>query len=112
MGRFTSSRVAQSPFKELMSIDEMESLDVADSAHPFSTEGSVDTNLVDIGLCKEEKPVCFHCSKILEFYMLRAETITFPSLQLQTKLRSLRTLRMSNWNEKDVEFLVNLYRQG
>ena len=66
--------------------------------------------IIDYGLSNEKKQVCFHCAKILEFYMLRAKTITFANLELANRLRTLKSHHTSYWTQDDIEFLVDLYQ--
>ena len=65
--------------------------------------------IIDYGLSNETRSVCFHCAKVLDFYLLRAKTITFANLELSNKLRKLKNLRTSFWTQEDDEFLVDLY---
>ena len=66
-------------------------------------------NMYDVELSNEEKSVCFHCTKIIEMFKKRHKAITFPNSQVKTTLDGLRLTQKSNWDNKDIEYLVLLY---
>ena len=108
--RRDSKRVITPATNDLMSIAELESLEVTDSGYPFSSDNSIEC--IDVGLSIEKRPVCFHCAKIIDFFQIRNQTITFPSLELTSKLRALKSHRISYWTKNDVDFVVDLYKNG
>lgn len=95
---------------DLKSIEELDSLEMTKSPFQMTSEDSVEC--LDVGLSNAQRTVCFHCCKVLDFFLKRNQTITFPSLEITGRLHKLRTYRMSYWSAADVDFLVEIYKNG
>lgn len=59
-----------------------------------------------------EKPVCFHCEKLIDLFCRRNKSITFISIGIRSRVDHLIRCQTSNWSPDDVDFLVNLYKNG
>ena len=56
----------------------------------------------DEALCRDEKPVCFHCSKLFEFFYIRNRTISFPNLNTKSILANLMATKTDQWGRSEV----------
>ena len=56
----------------------------------------------DEALCRDEKPVCFHCSKLFEFFYIRNRTISFPNLNTKSILSNLMATKTDQWGRSEV----------
>ena len=61
---------------------------------------------------KDKISCCWHCGKMLELYLLRAQAITFQRTGIDCALKSLARKSHPEWNQSDVDFFVDLYKHG
>ena len=67
---------------------------------------------VDEAMGREEKPVCFHCNKLFEFFYVRNRTISFPNFQTKSLLTNLMAKKTNQWGFQELHDLICLYRKG